>query len=91
MFVANAEASNAEDPEQHPDWTPAERLGDVRGPTLVVIADRDVPELNAIAERLAREIPNARRAVIRDADHMVPWRKPDELARLVLEFLRGGR
>ena len=87
MFFENAEASNAEDPEVVPQWTPAERLGEVAVPTLVINADRDVPALVAAGERVAREIPNARLATIEGADHMVPWRKPEELVRLVLEFL----
>jgi pimeloyl-ACP methyl ester carboxylesterase len=53
----------------------------------VINADRDVPALVAAGERVAREIPNARLATIEGADHMVPWRKPDELARVVLELL----
>jgi pimeloyl-ACP methyl ester carboxylesterase len=38
---------------------------------------------------LARGIPGARSAVIEDADHMVQWRAPEELARLVLEFVEA--
>ena len=87
MFLDNAEPSNAADPEVAPERVAAERLGEVRVPTLVITADRDVPALNAVGERLAREIPAARSAVIEGADHMVPWRKPDELARLVLDFV----
>jgi 3-oxoadipate enol-lactonase len=87
MFFENAEASNAEDPAVVSDWTPAERLGEVAAPTLVINADRDVPALVAAGERIAREIPNARLATIEGADHMVPWRKSRELARLVLDFL----
>ena len=88
MFLENAETSNAEDPEVAPDTAPAERLAEIRAPTLVVTADADVPALNAVGERLAREIPNALSAVIEGADHMVPWRRPEELAHLVLEFLQ---
>ena len=87
MFVDNAETSNADDPEAAPAGVAADRLSEVRAPTLVITGDRDVPPLNEVGERLAREIPNARHVVIHGADHMVPWRKPDELARHVIDFL----
>jgi 3-oxoadipate enol-lactonase len=87
MFVENAVTSNADDPELSPERVAAERLSELRAPTLVVTADRDVPALNEVGERLAREIPSARHTLIHGADHMVPWRKPEELARIVAAFL----
>jgi 3-oxoadipate enol-lactonase len=85
MFVENVEASNADDPAEE---TPsAGRLDEIAVPTLVITAARDVPAINELGELLAREIPDARLAVIEEADHMVQWRAPEELARLVLEFL----
>jgi 3-oxoadipate enol-lactonase len=87
MFVENAEASNADDPAvEEPS---VERLNEIGVPTLVVTAGRDVPDLEQVGDLLAREIPGARRAVIEEADHMIQWRAPDELARLVLDFLRA--
>jgi 3-oxoadipate enol-lactonase len=63
------------------------RLGEIGVPTLVVTGGRDVPAINELGELLARDIPGARSAVIEEADHMVQWRAPKELARLVLEFV----
>jgi 3-oxoadipate enol-lactonase len=85
MFVENAEASNADDPER--EVSSAGRLGEIGVPTLVITAGRDVPAINELGELLAREIPGARLAVIEEADHMVQWRAPEELAQLVLDFL----
>jgi pimeloyl-ACP methyl ester carboxylesterase len=85
MFVENVETSNAEDPER--DLPSAGRLGEIGVPTLVVTGGRDVPEINELGELLAREIRGARSAVIEEADHMVQWRAPEELAQLVLDFL----
>jgi 3-oxoadipate enol-lactonase len=85
MFVENVEASNADDPAlEDPS---AGRLGEIAAPTLVVTGGRDVKEINELGELLVREIPGARSAVIEEADHMVQWRAPEELARLVLDFL----
>jgi 3-oxoadipate enol-lactonase len=85
MFVENVETSNAKDPER--DLPSAGRLGEIGVPTLVVTGGRDVPEINELGELLAREIPGARSALIEEADHMVQWRAPEELAQLVLDFL----
>jgi pimeloyl-ACP methyl ester carboxylesterase len=85
MFVENAEASNADDPAL--EEVCAGRLGEIGAPTLVVTGGRDVAAINELGELLAREIPGARSAVIEEADHMVQWRAPEELARLVLEVV----
>ncbi|MGH3081177.1 MAG: alpha/beta fold hydrolase [Gaiellaceae bacterium] len=85
MFLENAEASNADDPVLE---TPsAGRLGGIGVPTLVVTGGRDVAPINELGELLAREIPGARHAVIEEADHMIQWRAPQELAQHVLRFL----
>jgi 3-oxoadipate enol-lactonase len=85
MFVENVEASNADDPGR--EDPSAGRLGEIGMPTLVVTGGRDVKAVNELGELLAREIPGARSAVIEEADHMVQWRAPEELALLVLDFL----
>jgi pimeloyl-ACP methyl ester carboxylesterase len=85
MFLENAVASNSE--EEITDEPVAGRLGGIAAPTLVVTGGRDVAAINEVGEILAREIPDARRAVIDEADHMIQWRAPDELAHLVLRFL----
>jgi pimeloyl-ACP methyl ester carboxylesterase len=87
MFVDNVEASNADDPAREEDS--AGRLGEIGVQTLVVTGDRDVPAINELGEILAREIPSARSSVIENADHMVQWRAPEELARLVIEFVEA--
>jgi pimeloyl-ACP methyl ester carboxylesterase len=85
MFVENAVGSNSEDPAT--DQPFADRVSGITAPTLVITAGRDVPGINEIGDRLAREIPGAESAVIEDADHMVPWRTPEELSHLILDFL----
>ncbi len=87
MFRENAVGSNSEDPAT--DEPVAERLSGITAPTLVITAGRDVRGINEIGDRLARDIPGARSAVIEEADHMIPWRTPEELSRLTLDFLSG--
>jgi 3-oxoadipate enol-lactonase len=86
MFHENAETSNAEDPAmEEPDARA--RLGEIRVPALVITAGRDIGAINEAGDLIAAGIPGARRAQIAEADHMVPWRVPDELSRLILGFL----
>jgi pimeloyl-ACP methyl ester carboxylesterase len=65
----------------------AERLGELAAPTLILVGEEDVPDMHAIAERLEREIPSARRATIGDAAHLPNLERPREFDDLVLPFL----
>jgi 3-oxoadipate enol-lactonase len=85
MFVENAVGSNSE--HATTDQPAAGRLGGIAAPTLVVTGGRDVQGINEVGEILAREIPGARQAVIEEADHMIPWRAPEELSHLIIDFL----
>ena len=65
-----------------------DRVGEVNAPTLILTGDLDQPDILAIADRLARESPDARRATIAGAAHAPSLERPEEFDRLVLEFLR---
>jgi 3-oxoadipate enol-lactonase len=86
MFLENAEASNADDPATG-EPNVASRLGEIGVPTLVITGGRDVAAINEVGAILAAGIPGAGHTEIAEADHMHPWRAPEELARLVREFL----
>ena len=77
---------NAEEELLVPDL--ADRLGEVNAPTLILVGDEDVPDMQAIAERLEREIPGSRRAIISNTAHVPSMERPLELDDLVLPFLR---
>ena len=62
-------------------------LSEVRTPTLVAVGEHDKPDFRAIAEGLARELPNAELAVIPGAGHLPPLERPEETAVLVRAFL----
>ena len=87
MFLENAVWSNSEDPAA--DEPMAERVSGITAPTLVITGGRDVRGINEIGDRLAQDIPGAQSAVIEEADHMIPWRAPEELSHLILDFLSG--
>jgi pimeloyl-ACP methyl ester carboxylesterase len=65
----------------------AERLGDVRAPTLVLVGDTEVQGIVDISHKLAAEIPGARLEVLAGTDHLPNLRRPDEFDRLLLDFL----
>jgi pimeloyl-ACP methyl ester carboxylesterase len=64
----------------------AERLGEVQAPTLVLVGEEDVEDMQALAHRLATEIPRARLATIPGAAHMPNLEQPAVFDSLVLEF-----
>lgn len=66
----------------------ADRLGDVAVPTLVVVGTADVDDIRVMADQLTAQIPGARLARIEDAGHLPGLERPDELNRLLLDFLR---
>jgi pimeloyl-ACP methyl ester carboxylesterase len=77
--------SEHEDPEiLWPELPPLETLS---VPTLVVVGDRDKEDFQRIAEHVAARVPGARLEVIAGAGHVVGVDRPDELNRLLLEFL----
>ena len=64
-----------------------ERLGEIRVPTLVLVGDEDVEDMQTIAARLAEAIPGARRATIAGAAHVPNLERPAEVDAHLLDFL----
>jgi 3-oxoadipate enol-lactonase len=65
----------------------SERLGELRIPTLLVVGDADAADMLALAERFEREVAGARTAVVAEAAHGLPLEQPEELNRILLDFL----
>jgi pimeloyl-ACP methyl ester carboxylesterase len=65
-------------------------LAAVRAPTLVVVADHDIPTVAHAAE-MSEALPNGRLVVVPDATHGLPMEKPDVLALIVGDFLAQHR
>jgi 3-oxoadipate enol-lactonase len=64
-------------------------LSAVRMPALVLVGERDKPDFHAIADRLARELPDAEHAVIPGAGHLPSLEQPEATVALVRRFLDG--
>ena len=66
-----------------------QRIGEIEAPTLVLVGEEDVPDMQAIAQRLASEIPGARFEKIANTAHVPSMERPEEFDRLVLGFVEG--
>lgn len=62
-------------------------LSAVRAPTLVIVGGQDNADFREMAERLARELPNAELVVIPGAGHLPSVDRPDATLELVKPFL----
>ena len=71
-----------------PEPSAEARLPEIDVPTLVVVGDADLTTCSSLAERLAQELPDARLETIEGAGHLPSLERPDELNRLLLDFLR---
>jgi len=65
----------------------ASRLSALRCPVLVVVGDKDDPDMLRVADLIAARAPHARKVVVREAAHMLPLEQPEEFRRLLEEFL----
>lgn len=71
-----------------PQPSAAERLVEIAVPTLVIVGTEDVDDIRAMAEQLAAQIPGAHLERIEGAGHLPSLERPDQLNRLLLDFLR---
>ena len=71
-----------------PEPSAETRIAELDAPALLVVGDADLPELRSLAERLAGELPDAGLATIEGAGHLPSLERPEELNRLLLEFLQ---
>jgi 3-oxoadipate enol-lactonase len=73
--------------ERVPTPPAIKRLGDIRKPTLLIVGERDVPDIQAIVKLLGTEVKGARTEVIPDAAHMPNMEDPSRVNKLLMEFL----
>jgi len=90
LIALKNEASGLGD--ERPLEPPAvDRLAEIRVPTLIIVGDRDRPEIIARADLLERSIAEARKVVMPGTAHLPNMESPQEFNRIVLEFLEGRR
>jgi pimeloyl-ACP methyl ester carboxylesterase len=64
-----------------------DRLGDIRCPTLVTVAEHDILVPPRFAREIALRMPHAEFHIVAGAGHGYMWERPEEFNRLSLEFL----
>jgi pimeloyl-ACP methyl ester carboxylesterase len=77
--------------EQVPTPPAIERLGDINAPTLIIVGELDVPDIQAIVNLLGKQVKGARTEVIPRAAHMPNMEDPARVNRLLVEFLRSPK
>ena len=65
-------------------------LSEIRCPTLVLLGDKDVEDMHAIADHVAGAILGARLVTVRNAAHLPGLERPDEINARIIEFLRSS-
>jgi len=66
-----------------------ERLRELRVPTLIVVGDLDQPDILRIADKLALEVPDARRVIMHGTAHLPSMEQPEQFNRILREFLES--
>jgi pimeloyl-ACP methyl ester carboxylesterase len=70
-------------------YSPAafQRIAELRAPTLVVVGEHDVPDMQAIADALAAQIPGAHKRVLAGVGHLGNLEDPQSFNRIIMEWL----
>jgi pimeloyl-ACP methyl ester carboxylesterase len=67
------------------------RLGEIRAPTLLIVGERDVPDIQKIVKLLASGVRGARTETIPAAAHMPNMEDPERVNRILGTFLAATR
>ena len=74
-------------PETPPEFDMRSRLIEIRVPTLVLIGDSDLPDMQAISQLVTDRIPGAKRLLIPGAAHLPNLENPTLFNQSVIDFL----
>ncbi len=64
------------------------KLPEIKTPTLVIIGEHDKVMHQKSAEELASKIKNAELKIMKNTDHLIPLRRPRELARIIEKWMK---
>jgi pimeloyl-ACP methyl ester carboxylesterase len=89
MILRSYELQSAEEAEEEAVLEPAinERLGEIRCPTLVIVGDEDIADMQGIAAHVAASIGDARLESVVGASHLPSLELPEAVDALILGFL----
>ena len=87
MMLDNYDSVTDKYPETPLEFDLMSRLPEIRVPTLVMIGDSDLPDMQAISQLVADRIRGAKRLLIPGAAHLPNLESPTLFNQLVREFL----
>jgi pimeloyl-ACP methyl ester carboxylesterase len=64
-----------------------QRLPEIHVPTLLIVGERDLPDIHKIAQMLETSVAGTKKVSIAGAGHMVNVEKPKEFNKALLEFI----
>ncbi len=67
----------------------AQRVGNVKAPTLILTAEHDLPTCLEIADLLDEGIADSHKVVLKGASHLLHMEKPEEFNRTLIDFLQS--
>jgi 3-oxoadipate enol-lactonase len=65
------------------------RLGEIHVPTLILVGEYDSVATLEVADKLEKEIPDARKIIFPGTAHMLPLEQPELFNKIVLDFLKN--
>jgi 3-oxoadipate enol-lactonase len=65
----------------------ASRLGAISAPTLVLLGDKDAPEMRFFVDRVVAGIPGSVKKTVSGADHLINLSRPNQFDEVVRNFL----
>ena len=90
IAVANQTFLKADMQPLHPlDPPAANRLKEVRVPTLVIAGELDHPEILRAANFMAKEVPSTKTCIFPNSAHMLNMEQPEAFNQAVFDFLQG--
>jgi pimeloyl-ACP methyl ester carboxylesterase len=63
-------------------------LSEIQVRTMIIVGEKDMPDILAIGRLLEKEVKGAKLKVVADAAHMLNMEKPDEFNRMTIDFLK---
>jgi pimeloyl-ACP methyl ester carboxylesterase len=77
-------------PAASPKPPAAERLNQIKAPTLTIVGARDLPDFQHMADAVAREVSGARKVVLPKVGHMSNMEAPEPFNDVILHFLENA-
>lgn len=91
MIIENYDSVIDRYPEKEPGVDVISRLGEIKAPTLVLIGDNDVPDMQGISQYVSDKIPGAARQIIPGAGHLPNLEQKRLFNQVVIDFITGRR